>query len=85
VKSSVEQDPWLPFHAETFTNLALVHYKVKQLWTKKDTHNVARVRAEGDVHIITELTASINLENVQQMFTLIASDDQEKCPMSILI
>ena len=85
MKSSVEQDSWPPFHAETFTNLALVHYKIKQLQAKNDTRIVARVHAEGEMHKITELTASIKLENVQQVFTPITSDDQERCPMSVLI
>ena len=80
MKSSVEQDPWPPFHAETFTNLALVHYKVKQLWTKQDTHNVARVRAEGDIHIITELTTSIKLENVQQILLRLLQMTKKNIP-----
>ena len=83
--SSVEQDPWPPFHAETFTNLALVHYKIKQLQAEKDTHRVARLRVEGEINKIFEVIASIKLDNVHQIFTPITPDNQEKYPMSILI
>ena len=85
VKSPIEQDPWPPFHAETFTNLALVRYKTKQVQDEEDIHRTARVRVEGNIHKISELTASIKLDKVQQIFTPITSDNQEICPMSILI
>jgi len=47
MKSSTEQDPWPPFHAETFTNLALIHQKIKQLQAKADTTEAAKVRVRG--------------------------------------
>ena len=43
----------------------------------------ARIRTKGDIHKIPELTSSIKLDNIHQIFTPITSDDQ--CPMSILI
>ena len=76
---------WPPFHARSFTNLALVHQKTTQLQAKKDTTKIARVRATGDIHKIPELTSSIKLDNIHQIFTPISSDDQTQCPMSILI
>ena len=82
-KSSTEQDPWPPFHAKSFTNLALVHQKNLQLQVKENTTMAARIRTKGDIHKIPELTSSIKLENIHQIFTPITSDDQ--CPMSILI
>ena len=83
VKSSIEQDPWPPFHAKSFTNLALVHQKILQLQAKEDTTMAARIRTKGDIHKIFELTSSIKLDNIHQIFTPITSDDQ--CPISILI
>ncbi|XP_065901186.1 protein NLRC3-like isoform X3 [Dysidea avara] len=83
VKSSAEQDPWPPFHAKSFTNLALVHQKILQLQTKQDAIIAARIRTMGDVHKIRELTSSIKLDNIHQIFTPITSDDQ--CLNSILI
>ena len=83
VKSSTEQDPWPPFHANSFTNLALLHQKIKQLQAKQDTTMAARIRTKGDIHKISELTSSIKLENIHQLFTPITSDDQ--CLNSILI
>ena len=83
VKSSTEKDPWPPFHAESFTSLALVHQKIKQLQVKEDTTKAARIRIKGEIHKIPELTSSIKLDNIHQIFTPITSDDQ--CPMSILI
>ena len=76
---------WPPFHARSFTNLALVHQKITQLQTKEDTTKIARVRTTGDIHKIPELTSSIKLDNIHQIFTTISSDDQTQCPMSILI
>ena len=83
MKSSTEQDPWPPFHADSFTNLALVHQKIKQLQAKENTTMAARIRTKGDIHKIPELTSSIKLDNIHQIFTPITSHDQ--CPMSILI
>ena len=83
VKSSTEKDPWPPFHAKSFTSLALVHQKIEQLQAKEDTTKAARVRINGEIHKIPELTSSIKLDNIHQIFTPITSDDQ--CPMSILI
>ncbi|XP_065900939.1 protein NLRC3-like [Dysidea avara] len=80
---SAGKDPWPPFHANTFTNLALVHQKIKQLQSKEDTTMAARIRTKGDIHKIPELTSSIKLENVHQIFIPVTSDDQ--CPISILI
>ena len=74
-----------PFHAQSFTNLALVHQKITQLQAKEDTTKIARVRATGDIHKIPELTSSIKLDNIHQIFTSITSDDQTRCPLSILI
>ena len=76
---------WPPFHAQSFTNLALVHQKITQLQGKKDTTKIARVRTKGDIHKIPELTSSIKLNGIHQIFTPIASDVQTQCPMSILI
>ena len=76
---------WPPFHARSFTNLALVHQKITQLQAKEDTTKIARVRTTGDIHIIPKLTSSIKLDNIHQIFTPISSDDQTLCPMSILI
>ena len=83
VKSLAEQDPWPPFLANSFTNLALVHQKIKQLQVKEDTTMAARIRTKGDIHKISELTSSIKLDNIHQIFTPITSDDQ--CLNSILI
>ena len=76
---------WPPFHARSFTNLALVHQKITQLQAKEDTTKIARVRATGDIHKIPELTSSIKLDNIHQIFTTITLDNQTQCPMSILI
>ena len=76
---------WPPFHAKSFTSLALVHQKVTQLQAKEDTTKIARVRATGDIHKIPELTSSIKLDNINQIFTPVTSGDQAQCPMSILI
>ena len=76
---------WPPFHAQSFTNLALVHQKITQLQAKEDTTKVARVRTRGDIHEIPELTSSIKLDSIHQIFTPINSHDQTQCPMSILI
>ena len=76
---------WPPFHVQSFTSLALVHQKVTQLQAKEDTTKIARVRTTGDLHKIPELTSSIKLDNINQIFTPITSDDQAQCPMSILI
>ena len=76
---------WPPFHAQSFTSLALVHQKVTQLQAKKDTTKIARVRATGDIHKIPELTSSIKLDNIHQIFTPVTSHDQAQCPMSVLI
>ena len=76
---------WPPFHAQSFTSLALVHQKVTQLQAKEDTAKIARVRATGDIHKIPELTSSIKLDNICQIFTPVTSGDQAQCPMSILI
>ena len=83
VKLLAEKEPWPPFHANTFTNVALVHQKIKQLQSKEDTTMAARIRIKGDIHKIPELTSSIKLDNIHQIFTPITSDDQ--CPISILI
>ena len=77
---------WPPFHAQSFTSLALVHQKVTQLQAKEDTTKVARVRATGDIHKIPKLTSSIiKLDNIHQIFTPVTSGEQVQCPMSILI
>ena len=76
---------WPPFHAQSFTSLALVHQKVTQLQAKEDTTKIARVRTTGDIHRIPELTSSIKLDNIHQIFTPVTSGDQAQCPMSILI
>jgi len=76
---------WPPFHARSFTNLALIHQKITQLQAKEDTAKIARVCTTGDIHKIPEITSSIKLNNVYQIFTPITSDDQTQWPMSILI
>ena len=76
---------WPPFHAQSFTCLALVHQKVTQLQAKENTAKIARVRATGDIHKISDLTSSIKLDNIHQIFTSVTSNDQTQCPMSILI
>ena len=76
---------WPPFHAQSFTNLALVHQKITQIQAEEDTTKIARVRTTGDIHKIPELTSSIKLDNIHQIFTPVTSDDQTQCPMSILI
>ncbi|XP_065902642.1 protein NLRC3-like [Dysidea avara] len=83
VKSSAEQDPWPPFHAKSFTNLALLHQKILQLQSKENTMLAARIRTKGDIHKIPELTSSIKLDNIHQIFTPITSGGQ--FPISILI
>ena len=45
----------------------------------------ARVRTTGNIHKIPELTSSIKLDNIHQIFAPITSHDQTQCPMSILI
>ena len=40
---------WPPFHARSFTNLAIVHQKITQLQAKEDTTKTARVRTTGDI------------------------------------
>ena len=80
---SAGKDPWPPFHANTFTNVALVHQKIKQLQSKEDIKVAAWIRTKGDIHKIPELTSSIKLDNVHQIFIPITSDNQ--CPISILI
>ena len=82
---AMSSSTWPPFHAQSFTNLALVHQKITQLQAKKDTTKIARVRTTGDIHKIPELTSSIKLDNIHQIFTPITSDDQTQCPLSILI
>ena len=76
---------WPPFHAQSFTSLALVHQKVTQLQAKKVASKIARVRATGDIHLIPDLTSSMKLDNIHQIFTPVTSNDQTQCPMSILI
>ena len=76
---------WPPFHAQSFTSLALVHQKVTQLQAKEDTTKIARVRATGDIHKIPDLTSSLKLDNIHQIFTPVTSNDQTQCPISILI
>ena len=76
---------WPPFHAQSFTSLALVHQKITQLQVKEDTTKIARVRATGDIHKIPELTSSIKLDNIHQIFIPVTSGDQAQCPMNILI
>ena len=83
VKSSTEQDPWPPINAKLFTTLTLVHQKIKQLQVKEDTVTVAEIRTKGDIHKIPEVTSSVKLDSIHQIFTPITSDDQ--CPMRILI
>ena len=83
VKSSAEQDPWSPFHAKSFTNLSLLHQKILQLQSEEDTTMAARICTKEDIHKIPELTSSIKLDNIHQIFTPITSDGQ--CPISILI
>ena len=82
---AMSSSTWPPFHAQSFTNLALVHQKITQLQAKEDTTKIARIRTTGDIHKIPELTSSIKLDNIHQIFTPITSDIQTQCPMSILI
>ena len=82
---AVSSSTWPPFHAQSFTNLALIHQKMPQLQAKKYTTKIARVRTTGDIHKIPELTSSIKLDNIHQIFTPITSDDQTQYLMSILI
>ena len=72
---------WPPFHAQSFTNLALVHQKNTQLQAKKDTTKIARMRTTGDIHKIFELTSLIKLKNIHQIFTPITSKHKKICPM----
>ena len=44
---------WPPFHAQSFTNLALIHQKMTQLQAKEYTTKVARIRTTGDIHKIS--------------------------------
>ena len=83
VKSSAEQDSWPPFHAKSFTTLALLHQKRFQLQTKEDKTIADWTRIKGEIHKIPELASSIILDNIHQIFTPITSNDQ--CPISILI
>ena len=83
LKSS--SDTWPPFCLHSFTNLALIHQKITQLQPKEMTEKVARVRTTGAIHEIPELTLSIKLDNIHQIFTQITSNEQTQCPMSILI
>ena len=85
LSSSNPSSTWPPFHPQSFTNLALVHQKITQLQAKKVTTKIARVRTAGDIHKIPELTSSIKLDNIHQIFAPITSHDQTQCPMSILI
>ena len=62
-----------------------MHQKITQIQAKADITEIARVRTTGDIHKIPELTSSIKLDNIHQIFTPITSDDQAQCPMSILI
>ena len=74
---------WPPFHAKSFTSLAIVHQKMTQLQAKEDTTKIARIRTTGDIHKISELTSSIKLDNIHQIFVPVISDNHT--PMSILI
>ena len=85
LSSSNPSSTWPPFHPQSFTNLALVHQKITQLQAKEVTTKIARVRTTGDIHKIPELTSSIKLDNIHQIFAPITSHDQTQCPMSILI
>ena len=38
------------------TNLAIVHQKITQLQSKKDTIKIAKVRTRGNIHKIPELS-----------------------------
>ena len=60
-----------------------MHHKIKRLQAKQSTTVAAWIRSKGDIHKIPELTSSIKLDDIHQIFTPITSDDQ--CPMSILI
>ena len=82
---TISSSTWPPFHTRSFTNLALVHQNITQLQAKEDTTKIARVRTTGDIHKIPEMTSSIKLDNIHQIFTTNSSDDQTQCPMSILI
>ena len=83
MKSSMERDPWPPFHAESFTSLALVYQKIKQLQAKRDAKLAASVRTKGDIDTLFELTSSIELGDIHQIFMPITSNVQS--PMCILI
>ena len=85
LSSSNPSSTWPPFHPQSFTNLALVHQKITQLQAKEVTTKIARVRTTGDIHKIPEMTSSIKLDNIHQIFAPITSHDQTQCPMSILI
>jgi len=85
VKSTAERDPWPPFQAKSYTNLALVHQSQNYPQGKKGTKKATMLRAKGAIEKIPKLTASIKLTNIYQIFDPLASDDQQKCPMSILI
>ena len=76
---------WPPFHAQSFTNLALVHHKITQLQPKKETTEIARLRATGDIKKVAAQTSLIKLNNIHQIFMSIGSHDQTQNPMSILI
>ena len=76
---------WPPFHAQSFTNLALVHQRTTQLQAKEDTTKIAKVRATGDIQKVSEQTSLIELNNILQIFTPISSRNQTQYPMSILI
>ena len=83
-KSSIhDQDLWPPFQAKSFTNLALLHQKLQQLQCNNDTTVAAKMRTLGKIHKIPEVTSSIKLENIHQIFTACTPDDS--CPLSILI
>ena len=85
IKSTVERDPWPPFQAKSYTNLALIHQNRRFLPGKKSTKKATNLRAKGAIEKIPKLTASIKLNNICQIFDPLTSDDQQKCPMSILI
>ena len=53
--------------------------------SKKDTIKIAKVRTRGNIHKIPELTSSVKLDNIHQIFNPFTSDNQTQCPMSILI
>ena len=81
-KSSTEQDPWPPFHAQSYTNLSLIHKKIVQLQTTEENTMVARIRTEGNIHEIPVIS-SVRLNTVHHIFAPVTSDEQ--CPMCILI